>query len=71
MQVIVPSFAAEDNAITGELLSNTTVTTFEFILEAHPLKVFVTTILYEPAALNTGFAVVSVPGTIPTVGVQL
>ena len=69
--VIVPSLVAEDNVITGNVLSAVTVTTLLFILLAQPLPVFVTITLKEPAAVNEGVAVVSVPGTIPVVGDQL
>lgn len=69
VQVNVELLAAND--IEGALLSKKTVTTFEEILLEHPLSVFVTTKLYEPGLLKTGEAVVSVPGTIPIVGVQL
>ena len=71
VHVIVPSFTPEVNVIVGVVLFKVTVTTFPLILVAHPLDVFVTTALYDPAALNIGFAVVSVPETIPVEGDQL
>ena len=45
VQVIVPSLAAIDNEIIGEVLSKVTSTTFEEMPVAHPLAVFVTTTL--------------------------
>ena len=70
-QVNVPLLTPVDKEITGVSLSRPTFTTLELMEEAHPLVLLVTTTLYEPAALNTGVAVVSVPGTIPLAGLQL
>jgi hypothetical protein len=71
VQVIVPLLTPEVKEIVGMVLFKVTVTTFDEALLAQPLVVFVTTTLYEPAAVKLGFAVVCVPGTIPVVGLQL